>query len=506
VGLGNNTSISGSALAAATGWHEPSDNPGVHFEDTVTVGKFVNDQKLVEIMVGGAKEQIHDLERLGVQFIKKDKKYWVMTTPGHTYPRIFKPRQGVGTGHTIPLRRHAAGIGVRTVQNVLVTKLLQANGTISGAVGIDENGDVFVFHAKSVILTTGGLCQLFDRTTNVLGSTGDGYILGYKAGASLQDMEFIQFLPACMGKDARHYILYEAFIYNGAIFKNSLGEDICIKHGINNPREMTRDRLSRIVMLEIIEGRGSNGLIIFDLSAIPRARWEELVFHSPRLARLQEKVFEVAPSAHHAMGGVKINEECETGVDGLFAAGEVCGGIHGANRLGPNAITEIFVFGTIAGRKAAERALNIQRVHLEQEEVSSEVEKLSNLALNQGEEEIEDITNHLKKTMWHNGGIVRSEESLKQALEQISAIKEGLTRAKAGSPQKLWQTIELGNMLLVSEMILTSALMRTESRGAHYRSDYPEENSKWLKNILISKEGGRMRLSIGPVDLSRFAP
>lgn len=269
---------------------------------------------------------------------------------------------------------------------------------------------------------------------------------------------------------------------------------------------MTRDRLARAVMLEIIEGRDINGSVVLDLSKIPENKWEELVSRSPRSTSLEGRVFEVAPSAHHSMGGVKINERCETEVDGLFAAGEVCGGIHGANRLGPNAITDIFVFGTIAGQRAAERARGAEKTPLEQIEIASEVERLRNLASAKGEEVLDDIQKHLKETMWHKGGIVRSEQSLKEALEEILSAREGLERVRVGSPQQLWQAIELGNMLTLAEMILSSALMRTESRGAHYRSDYPQESPEWLKNIEILYEAGQMKLSTSSVDPTRFAP
>ncbi|MFC1820393.1 FAD-binding protein [Thermodesulfobacteriota bacterium] len=438
IGRGNNTAIAGSAMAAATGWHDPRDKPEVHFKDTVNVGRFINDQRLVEIMVQGATQQICDLERFGVEFAKIRKKYYVMDIPSHSYPRVMKPKQGIGTGHTLPLSRYATSIGVRTMERVFITKLLKSEDVVVGAIGVGLNRDVFVFHSKSVILASGGLCQLFIRTSNVPGATGDGYVLGYEAGARLQDMEFIQFLPATLSKDTRRLFLYEAFIESGAVFKNSQGENIAFRHGMLKPHEMTRDRVARAIMLEIIEGRGVDGAVILDFSTIPEDKWEDLEevrLRSESLKSLERKAYDIAPSAHFAMGGVKINENCEMGVDGLFAAGEICGGIHGANRLGPNAITDIFVFGTIAGKMASKKISNLKRKPFDQAKISSEVERLGSLSLANGKEDIEDIQRHLKRAMWHKGGIVRSEESLNGAMEDVFSARERLNSVRVDSPR-----------------------------------------------------------------------
>jgi fumarate reductase (CoM/CoB) subunit A len=268
LGRGNNTAVAGGAMAAATGWPDPKDHPKVHFDDTLAAGRFINDHRLVKILVHGAEQQVHDLERFGVEFAKEGEKYLTLNIPHHTCPRVIKARQGIGTGYTLPLLKYALKIGVRTMEKIFIRSLFQNDGTVVGAMGIDLKNNTFVFHSKSVILASGGLGQLFSRTSNSAGAAGDGYILAYDAGARLKDMEFIQFLPATLITNSKRLFLYEAFVESGALFKNSIGEDIALRHGISDPKEMTRDKVARAVMLEILEGRGIDGAVFLDFSPI----------------------------------------------------------------------------------------------------------------------------------------------------------------------------------------------------------------------------------------------
>jgi aspartate oxidase len=293
---------------------------------------------------------------------------------------VFNVRR-LGVGFTLPLRAYAASLGVNFAEDVLITRLLVEDGVVVGAVGLGGDGQPYAFPARSTILACGGLGHIFLNTNNAAGITGDGYALAYDVGASLADMEFVQFYPTALGKRGGRTLLYEALVFRaGAVIKNSLGEDITERYGLKDPATMTRDRVSRAVMQEIVEGRG----VALDLSPIPPEHLESLRFLLPARTPPQKRQFPVSPTTHHAMGGVRIDTEAHTEVEGLFAAGEVCAGMHGANRLAGNAITEIWVMGAIAGRVAAERAKRMAATPLAEPQAGVEVERLEGLGSSSG--------------------------------------------------------------------------------------------------------------------------
>ena len=507
-GYGNNTAKAGGAFAAATGWRDAKDNPDVHFRDTVLGGRYMNDQRLVQVMAEHAAQQIADLERFGVNFRKFEGKIWVTGAPGHSYPRHVIADSGIGAGLSVPMRKYALNAGVATREDVLITRLLVKDKAVVGAMSLDERGSVFIFHARSIILAAGGLGQVFLRTNNAATATGDSYWLAYEAGLALKDMEFMQFHPTALGRYGQRGLLYEAFVARaGGILKNNRGEDVLKRHGMDDPTAVTRDMLARAIMLEVIEGRGVGGGVILDLSGVPQERLERMQRLLPAPSRTK-RTFTVAPTAHFFMGGVNIDEGCQTGLEGLYAAGEACAGVHGANRLAGNAISEILVFGTIAGENAARRVLSMKAAPpVDQALVSQEVERLNILASARGTEDIRELRQSLKQTMWYKGGVVKSGQGLGEALKEIAALKERWQSVAVSSHSELCEALQLQAMLGVSEMICRAAQHRTESRGAHYRSDYPEENNReWLKNIVIQKQGDRMVLSTVPVELVRVAP
>lgn len=476
VGFRNNTAVSAGVLAASGIWKGHGDSPKVHFDDTVTGGRFTNDRKLVEVLTRGATQQIHDLVKFGVNFEKQAGDLRVHHWAGHTYPRhVWADRQGIGLVR--PLRDYTAARGVRFEQGTLITKLLKVGHTVVGALGINEKGQVFVFKAKSTILACGGAADLYLRTASAVGLTGDGYALGYEAGATLQDMEFVQFYPTALGKYGRKHWDYEEFLGKGFAIRNSLNEDILEKHGLKDFKLMTRDMLTRAIAIEIAESRG--------------------IGH--KVAVEPENIL-VAPTTHFLMGGVKINENCETELDGLYAAGEVCGGTHGANRLIGNALTETLVFGTIAGNRAAARASRMNQMPFSHSEVTAEVERLRELTSHAGKENLKDLWQSLKQTMWDKVGVIRNRKTLEDAQWRILALRGRLRIASLTDYHQLYQAIKLANMLTVAEMICRAALTRTESRGAHYRADYPEQGDKqWLKTIVISRQVGGMALRLTPL-------
>jgi fumarate reductase (CoM/CoB) subunit A len=496
VGFRNNTAISKALFAAAGIGQERDDSPDLHLQDTVTAGRFLNDRRLVAAMVRGASRQVADLLEYGVVYQQSPAQAPAGQVYGHTYPRHVVAQAGRGINISRPMRRYASSLSIQFIEGLLITRLLQADGVVVGAVGIDSRGQVSIINAKSTVLATGGGGQVYLRTNNAVGMTGAGYVLAYEAGAVLRDMEFVQFYPTAWGKNGSKMCMYEWFLPRGAVLRNTLGEDILPRHGIENGA-ITRDILARAIMEEIAGGRGIGGNVIFDFTTLPEEHAEALygfglLDESGYLERLP-----VAPTVHFFMGGVRINEDGETGVDGLYAAGEVCGGVHGANRIVGNALAEAFVFGAIAGSRAAARASGMGRTPSPPDEVAAEVARLEGLAAGGGYGDPGQLMLALKRLMWDNVGVLRSRSGLEDALEKVLALR---------GPRPVTSTVDyrpivkLDDMLTVSEMICRAALTRTESRGAHYRTDFPAEDSeRWLKTIEICRSGGEMLLR--PVDI-----
>jgi len=498
IGFRNNTAISGGYFAATDIWKGTGDSPEIYFRDTITGGRFINDRKLVDVLACRATQQVYDLIQFGVNFERENEDLRVQHSPGHTYPRHVAGIKA-GISLTRPMREYATSKGVQFEEGILVTRLLKVGDVIAGALGIDNKGQVFVLKAKSTILATGGAGELYLRSDNTLDSTGDGYVLAYDIGVSLRDMEFVQFYPAALGENARKTCDYPILVNHGAVIRNSLGEDILDKYGIRAHKSMTRDMLSRAMMIEINENRGIGDSVIIDFTNISREEFQK-IRHFTGVRQYTDRIL-VAPTAHFFMGGVKINENCETEFDGLYAAGEVCGGIHGANRIEGNAITETLVFGTIAGDRAATRVSKIKQVPAPDKQIATEVGRLRDLALHQGSENLDELLQSLKRIMWHKVGVIRSGTDLEDAQREVAALRDQLRAVSPADYRQLSQAIKLGNMLTVAEMVCRAALTRAESRGAHYRTDYPEQNdTQWLKTIEIHCHSGEMKLRTIPVN------
>jgi fumarate reductase (CoM/CoB) subunit A len=506
VGYGNNTFISKGTFAAAAGWGDSRDNPDVHLKDSVIGGRFINDQKLLKLVTQGAVSQVEFLQRCGVKFYEQGGRIGVVHTPGHSYPRHVRGRDRSGRDFIIPLRAYAERIGVRFMDRAFITRLISSGGRIAGATGIARDGTFSTFSASSIVLSTGGFAGTYLHNNNAAGITGDGHALAFELGVPLKDMEFVQFYPTALGALGSRLFLYEAFIFQaGAVLRNALGDDIIAKYGLNDPMAMTRDRLTRAIMQEILEGRGISGGVIVDLSRVPKQELTALRHLLPAPSTPGEVELIVSPTAHFCMGGISIDENAETSVPGLFAAGEVCAGVHGANRLGGNALSEVFVMGGVAGERAAQKALESDQADLPEKEVLGEKERLESLLSVEGVD-LGEIRRDLKDVMWRKAGIIREKKGLEGALERNEEIAASLKEVRVRDYGGLRRYLEFKNMLLLSEMVCRAALLRTESRGAHYRTDYPEEdNGNWLKNILIRKEGKKMRLTAVTVPTEALA-
>lgn len=508
IGYGNNTAMAGGLLAAATGWREPKDSPQVHFQDTIRGGRFMNHQKMVEVMAHRSIEEVNELQGFGVKFRKRNEEFSILWFPGHTYPRSLLTANAIGTDFTLPLIDVAQKAGCKFMERVLITRLLTKSGSVVGALGLDESGQPYIFQAKATIMATGGLTQLFARTDNAVGTTGDGMALAYQAGASVTDMEFVQYYPTTLGERGGRGVIYEVLVAReGGKLLNTLGEDILEKRGIKDFVSKTRDVVTRAIAEEIAAGRTFDGFVTLDLSPIPDERLERLTASLPRGFSRENRTMLVAPNAHFTCGGIRTDEETRTGAEGLFAAGEVCAGIHGANRIATNAISEIFVFGAIAGRNAARYASVVRAVAPEPSDMSQGMDELREIASRRGKEDLEAIRHSLKQAMWSKAGPVRSEQSLRQALEAVASLRSQSQQVSVSDHKELAQALRLEKMLTVAEMVVRAAALRTESRGVHYRTDRPERNDKdWLKNIIITRQGEQMKLTPTPVPLTGLAP
>jgi fumarate reductase (CoM/CoB) subunit A len=498
-GLGNNTAISLAAMSTATGEADPRDNPQVQAKDIMEGGRYLNDRKLVERLTERAALEVPNLEKYGVLIDRENGKHIVTRGGGHSYPRNVRGEKNIGISYTRPLAAYAAKLGVEFKEHIFITKLLVNNGKIAGAAGFDWNGNMLVFQAKAVLLAAGGLGHLYQWTNNAAGTTGDGYVLAYQAGVPLRDMEFVQFYATAIG--GVKILNYEIFVLNaGAKIKNALGEDIFARYGMDSPVKITRDKTARAIITEINEGRGKEGGVIFDLTPVSEANIQK--FHSllPHEAVTDgQKEFIVSPTCHFHMGGCVTDVETRTNIAGLFAAGEITGGEHGANRLGGNALAEIFALGSLAGENAAAFAQNNAISKVDAKEIAAEKKRFEAL-MGDGGDATASLTLSLQEVMWRNVGIIRNGKGLAKTLNKINEVHARSKDVKAADARELERRLELDNLLLVGEMVTRAALTRTESRGAHFRADYPAEDEKWKANLFITNKNGAMSFEKKPAE------
>ena len=495
VGFGNNTYLS-KASWSAPGLGDPEDSYQVHVRDTLAGGCFLNDEKLVERVAKGSDRVIRFMEKCGVRFATKDGRMVVDHVPGHSYRRHIRGENRTGSDLVLPIKEYARRIGVRFLDRVFVTRLIAQGDRVAAATGISPDGEFYGIGFRSAVLATGGYARIYLHTNNAPGIQGDGQVIAFELGLPLKDMEFVQFYPTASGKGGARLILYEVLIFRaGARLKNAAGEDILNKHGLDDPARLTRDRLSRAIMEEVEKGLGVEGGVIMDLAGIPGEWAATLSSILPAGWSPAIKEFLVSPTTHFCMGGVVADSEAETAMAGLFAAGEVCAGVHGANRLAGNALLEVFVMGEVAGTNAALTAKETGLPQTPEREIQAERARLESLFSDTGKD-AKEFCRSLQSIMWEKAGIIRSADSLSDALARIEELETLSKTCRAKNPVEIIRRLDLHNMSLVSKMVCKAALRRAESRGAHYRSDCPQErNPEWLKNILIRKgEGGNITL------------
>lgn len=481
---------------------DEDDSIETHIYDTLKGGSYLNDEKLVDILVNESPERLVDLENYGALFERQeDGKINQRPFGGQSYRRTCF--QGDRTGHEIisALKEEINRRDIETVEEVMITSLVLSQDPrpkVIGAVGLDlKNSEIIFFQAKATILATGGAGQMYPVTSNTVQKNGDGFAIAYNAGANLIDMEEVQFHPTGMvaPESKKGVLVTEAVRAEGGILLNKDNERFMEKYAPEKMELATRDVVARSIYREIIEGRGTeNGGVYLDISHLDDdlidEKLETMVLQFKDVGvDIKNEPMEVAPTAHHFMGGVKINEKGQSSLSNLFACGEVTGGVHGANRLGGNALADTQVFGKIAGEYASEAA-ETSNFETNPQMVEEEAHRIKSL-IKSSEIKPSEIKENIKKLMWEKVSIIRNEEGLNQALKELLEIKNNLSKMNVSDKTQyntdLVTALEVINMVEIAILVVKAAILRRESRGAHFREDYPETNENWKKSIVLNK-------------------
>lgn len=488
---------------------DPEDSPEVHFRDTIEGGYSINNQQMVKLMTENEAKLILQLQDLGVALSYQPFSEAGRRPPGegHSYRRSIGIKNG-SSGLIRQLSNTAKNIGVITQTNFMITDLLSSNRRVLGALGFNtKTGKFAYFKSKAIVLATGSAGQIYPLTSCMIDATGDGYAMGYHAGCYLQDLEFVQFYPwrlisPSLYPESASYTrvpIQHSIFYRGGKLLNLKGERFMEKIDPVRKELTTRDLAARAIFTEIKQGRDVDGGVLLDVSEISdedflRSDRRYVLFKTRGIDIRQSKLI-IAPEAHYFMGGVRIDNKCETDAKGLFGAGEVIGGIDGANRLSANALTMCQVTGAIAGVQAARRANESIEAHeISEEEVVTKINETRSY-LRRGKSS-DYLRKELQQLIGENVGIVRIGNELERAFKKINELRDKMDEVGGSSYKDLMKIVELRNMFDIAEMVTRAALYRKESRGAHYRRDYPNQNDEdWRVNIIIKKKRGKMALS-----------
>ncbi len=487
---------------------ETGDTPAKFFNDVMVAGEFINNPRLVALLAANSYPETEYLESIGASMRKADGSFKPRLASGSNIPRTVYYTDETAQIIFGALSKQLSRLGVDVISRQFAVELLKDEGRIAGAVAVDETrSELVTYLAKAVILATGGVGSIYSFTSNPRRLTGDGYAMAYETGAELIDMEFTQFEPFIMVHPAscRGFGIATTLLGDGAIAVNRNGEQFLPKYA-ERCRGVPKDVLSRSIYRELKAGRGTpNGGVFFDTRPVN----PDVLSNYRRFVRKCERTgidpssapIEIAPAYHHMMGGVRINERCETRIPGLFAAGEVSGGVQGANRIAGNAGTEVLVFGAAAGRSAAQCAAGVERLAgrrlaedalLRFKSATEQTEKE-----NGDSETVRTLFSQLQTTMWEKVGIVRNAGELRSAVAEIEELQERAASMGARNLAEWVRRFELRNAALVAQLIARGALIREESRGAHYREDFPaRDDVNWLCNLTASRspDGGGQQL------------
>jgi succinate dehydrogenase / fumarate reductase flavoprotein subunit len=503
-------------IAAAFGNVDKSDDWRTHFRDTMRGGKFLNNWRMAQLHAEEAPERVRELEQWGALFDRTaDGQILQRAFGGHTFKRLCHVGDRTGLELIRTLQDRGVQQGIDVFMECTITRLIKDGDRVSGAFGYwREQGRFVTFKAKSIVMATGGIGKAWKITSNSWEYTADGMALAYEAGAELLDMEFVQFHPTGMvwPPGVQGILVTEAVRGEGGKLTNNRGERFMEKYDSKRMELSTRDVVARAIYTEVKEGRGSvHGGAYLDISHQPadyvRKKLPSMYHQFKELADVDITTgpMEVGPTCHYMMGGIRVDAEtAQSTVSGLFAAGEAAAGLHGANRLGGNSLSDLLVFGKRAGKAAADYAKSVQSGALDSAQLQdAEREMLAPFERSQGEFPYE-IHRDLQDFMQSLVGIFRTEGDLQKALGELEKLKPRLDRMRADGTRMFnpgWHlTRDLRSMALIAEAVTRSALARRESRGAHSRIDYPNFDEAWgTQNNIIANQNGQMTLQQRPV-------
>ncbi|HYK36682.1 fumarate reductase/succinate dehydrogenase flavoprotein subunit [Alloacidobacterium sp.] len=531
-------------IAAALANVDDRDNWRVHFSDTMRGGQYLNNWRMAALHAKEAPECVRELEAWGALFDRtKDGRILQRNFGGHRYPRLAHVGDRTGLEMIRTLQDHGIHSGMEVHMECTVLSLLLDSGRIAGACGYDrEKGRFYLWQAKAVVLATGGIGRAYKVTSNSWEYTGDGLALAYRAGAELQDMEFVQFHPTGMvwPISVRGILVTEGVRGEGGVLRNSEGRRFMFddipelykqqtadnedegwrytqgdKNARRPPELLTRDHVARCINREVKTGRGSpHGGVFLDIAwikqRIPKSeehikRKLPSMYHQfKQLADLDitKEPMEVGPTTHYMMGGIRVDGDSQMStVPGLFAAGEAAAGLHGANRLGGNSLSDLLVFGRRAGRYAAEFAKSNGGAVIDEQQLQSiAVSALAPFECGPSGENPYQIQYDLQEAMQDLVGIVRTESEMQQALEKIAQLQARTEHVGIAGNREYnngWHTaIDVVNLMIVSEAITRAALLRKESRGAQFREDFPAKDAEWGKHNIVVKRSADGEMQI----------
>jgi succinate dehydrogenase / fumarate reductase flavoprotein subunit len=500
------TVLAAGGINAALGTVDPEDSWEQHFADTFKEGYYLSDPRVVEIMAKEAPQAIRELADWGCPFARtKEGEIDQRFFGAHKYRRTCYAGDYTGRAVLYTLADTAASLGIPVHDNQYVYRLLTHQGRCFGAYAFDvRSGERTVYLADAVVLATGGHTRLWRRSSSRRDeNTGEGMLLALEAGCRLSDMELVQFHPSGIvaPEDLAGTLVTEAVRGEGGRLYNALGERYMERYDPERMELSTRDRVALANYTEIAEGRGTpNGGVYLDVSHLPKSLIIEKLpkmyrqFVEIQMLDISKEPMEIAPTAHYTMGGIMVEPETHaTDVEGLYAAGESTSGLHGANRLGGNSLTEAVVFGRRAGEAAAAFS------------ASSEAQLRSRQAIREAEEELDgyiregdvlprQLQRYLRNAMSEFCGVVRSEEGLEQGLEKLAEIREAAKTVDVSPTSEgygdLAHALDLRGSLAAAEATLLGAIERRESRGAHQRSDYPELDPELTVNFVVTMDAG----------------
>jgi succinate dehydrogenase/fumarate reductase flavoprotein subunit len=472
--------------------------PQQHFEDTINGGWYINNYKLARIFAEEMPERVHDMERYGVKFDRlPDGTYFTWASGKQSAPLNLCAGDYTGREMMQGLLAEIERLQVPYLEHHFATRLLKQHDRVVGAFLVDnQTGAYKVVQAKATVVATGGGGGMYQVNTNAPSNTGEGYAWGLEVGAQLVDMELVQFHPTGMAWPPEKHgtLVTEKVRGNGGILRNKLGERFMTRYQPQRLELAGRDEVARAIYQEIQEGRGTeHNAVYLDITHWEEGKAERLVpdvfaEHMEVGIDIRKQMMEITPSMHHMMGGFVITEWGETTVPGLYATGEVTASVHGANRLGGNSLAEGQVFGRRTGMRSAAFVAEQPQLPIGQAAIAAEVARVGAFLQRSEGGKPAELLGEVKRLMWDYVGLIRDAEKLQTAAVRIKELQQKAATLAASNLAELQACLELQEMVQTAEAIIVPALLRTESRGAHYRSDYPQMDPAWVKNIRIWRD------------------